>query len=107
MVVKQSESREVPNVTIPKWFVWFLSGVLTIITGIMGYGLTWAMSLSTDVAAIKQQIQGIGTLHASELENVRQRLDSHEQDINKIDDRVRSLERNGHARNDRNVPTAG
>jgi hypothetical protein len=62
-------------VVIPRWFVSFLS----FLTSVVFVGaVLWAWSISNDVSAIKAEIKTTNAMRASELEDVRRRLDRHD-----------------------------
>lgn len=62
-------------IVIPRWFVSFLSFLTSVI--FVG-AVLWAWSISNDVAAIKAELKATNDIRASELEDVRRRLDRHD-----------------------------
>ena len=61
-------------IVIPRWFVSFLS----FLTSVVFVGaVLWAWSISNDVSAIKAEIKATSAARASELEDLRRRLDRH------------------------------
>lgn len=62
-------------IVIPRWFVSFLS----FLTSVVFVGaVLWAWSISNDVSAIKAEIKATSAARASELEDLRRRLDRHD-----------------------------
>ena len=62
-------------IVIPRWFVSFLS----FLTSVVFVGaVLWAWSISNDVSAIKAEVKATNDIRASELEDVRRRLDRHD-----------------------------
>ena len=73
-------------VVVPKWFVSFLSFLSSVVL----VGATfWAWSISADVSAIKAELKAQSELRATELEDVRRRLDRHDELLDKLLDRTR------------------
>lgn len=73
--IVQSNSNGNGYVVIPRWFVSFLS----FLTSVVFVGaVLWAWSISNDVSAIKAEIKTTNAMRASELEDVRRRLDRHD-----------------------------
>ncbi len=62
-------------VVIPRWFVSFLSFLVSVV--FVG-AVLWAWSISNDVSAIKAEVKATNEIRASELDNVRHRLDRHD-----------------------------
>lgn len=62
-------------VVIPRWFVSFLSFLVSVV--FVG-AVLWAWSISNDVSAIKAEVKATNDIRASELEDVRRRLDRHD-----------------------------
>jgi hypothetical protein len=60
------------NVTIPRWFVWFLSIFLTV--SVFG-AVPWANGLAGDITAIRGELRSINRIYDSELRDIRRRLD--------------------------------
>ncbi len=72
-----------PNgyIVVPKWFVSFLS----FLTSVVCVGAVfWAWSISNDVSSIKAEIKATGRLRATEIEDVRRRLDRHDQLLDRL-----------------------
>lgn len=62
-------------IVIPRWFVSFLS----FLTSVVFVGaVLWAWSISNNVSAIKAEIKATSAARASELEDLRRRLDRHD-----------------------------
>jgi hypothetical protein len=62
-------------IVIPRWFVSFLS----FLTSVVFVGaVLWAWSISNDVSAIKAEIKATSAARASELEDLRRRIDRHD-----------------------------
>ena len=62
-------------IVIPRWFVSFLS----FLTSVVFVGaVLWVWSISNDVSAIKAEIKATSAARASELEDLRRRLDRHD-----------------------------
>lgn len=63
-------------VVLPKWFVSFVS----FLTSVVCVGaMVWAWSISADVSAIKADVRAQSELRRTELEDVRRRLDRHDE----------------------------
>ncbi len=62
-------------VVIPRWFVSFLSFLVSVV--FVG-AVLWAWSISNDVSAIKAEVKATNDIRASELVDVRRRLDRHD-----------------------------
>ena len=60
------------TVTVPRWFVWFLSSCITVV--IFGC-IPWANGLASDLSAIHVELKSINRIHDSELTDIRRRLD--------------------------------
>jgi len=72
-------------VVIPRWFVSFLS----FLTSVVFVGaVLWAWSISNDVSAIKAEIKATNAMRASELEDVRRRLDRHDHLFDRLFERL-------------------
>lgn len=63
-------------IVVPKWFVSFLSFLTSIV--LVGAAV-WASSISNDVSTIKAELRATHELRASELQDIRRRLDRHDQ----------------------------
>ena len=70
-----TESNGNGYVVIPRWFVSFLSFLVSVV--FIG-AVLWAWSISNDVSAIKAEVKATNDIRASELEHVRRRLDRHD-----------------------------
>lgn len=68
-------------VVIPKWFVSFLSFLSSVV---FVSAVFWAWSVSSDVSAIKADVRAQSELRRTELEDVRRRLDRHDQLFDRI-----------------------
>lgn len=62
-------------IVIPKWFVSFLSFLCSVV--FVG-AVIWAWSISNDVSTIKAEVRTQNELRNSELEDVRRRLNRHD-----------------------------
>ena len=71
-------------VVIPRWFVSFLSFLVSVV--FVG-AVLWAWSISNDVSAIKAEVKATNDIRASELEDVRRRLDRHDVLFDKLFER--------------------
>jgi len=77
-----------PNgyIVVPKWFVSFLS----FLTSVVCVGAVfWAWSISNDVSSIKAEIKATNELRATALQDVRRRLDRHDQLLDRLMERRR------------------
>jgi hypothetical protein len=63
-------------IIVPKWFVSFLSFVVSVV--FVG-AVLWAYRISNDVSAIKADVRATNEIRATELGDVRRRLDRHDQ----------------------------
>jgi len=63
-------------IVVPKWFVSFLSFLTSVL--LVGAAV-WASTISNDVSTIKADLRATNRLQARELEDVRRRLDRHDQ----------------------------
>jgi len=63
-------------IVVPKWFVSFLSFLTSVV--FVGAAV-WASSISGDVSTIKAELRATNELRATELLDVRRRLDRHDQ----------------------------
>lgn len=62
-------------VVLPRWFVSFLSFLISVV--FVG-AVLWAWAISTDVSAIKAELRAQSELRVTELQDVRRRLDRHD-----------------------------
>ena len=72
-------------VVIPRWFVSFLSFLVSVV--FVG-AVLWAWSISNDVSAIKAEVKATNDIRASELEDVRRRLDRHDLLFDRLFERI-------------------
>ena len=72
-------------VVIPRWFVSFLSFLVSVV--FVG-AVLWAWSISNDVSAIKAEVKATNDIRASELEDVRRRLDRHDVLFDRLFERI-------------------
>jgi hypothetical protein len=63
-------------VVIPKWFVSFLSFVVSVV---FAGAAVWAWQMSADVSAIKAEVRAQNELRSAELEDMRRRLNRHDE----------------------------
>ena len=68
-------------IIVPKWFVSFLSFMTSVV--FIG-AVLWAYRISNDVSAIKADVRATNQVRATELGDVRRRLDRHDQLFDRI-----------------------
>ena len=73
-------------IVVPKWFVSFLSFMTSVV--FVG-AVLWAWSISNDVSGIKAEIRATNELRTTSLQDVRRRLDRHDQLFDRLLERVR------------------
>ena len=73
-------------VVVPRWFVSFLSFMTSVV--FVG-AVLWAWSISNDVSSIKAEIRATNELRATALQDVRRRLDRHDQLFDRLRERGR------------------
>lgn len=71
-------------VILPKWFVSFVSFLSSVVCVAAVF---WAWSISADVSAIKAEVKAQSELRATELEDVRRRLDRHDELFDRLFER--------------------
>jgi hypothetical protein len=71
-------------VVIPKWFVSFLSFVVSVV---FVAAAVWALQMSADVSAIKAEVRAQNELRSAELEDIRRRLNRHDELIDRLRER--------------------
>ena len=71
-------------VVIPRWFVSFLSFVVSVV--FVG-AVLWAWQVSSDVSAIKAEVRAQNELRTAELEDIHRRLARHDELFDRILDR--------------------
>ena len=73
-------------IVVPKWFVSFISFMTSVV--FVG-AVLWAWSISNDVSSIKAEIKATNDLRAAALQDVRRRLDRHDQLFDRLLEQVR------------------
>jgi hypothetical protein len=68
-------------IVLPRWFVSFLSFLSSVVC--VG-AVFWAWTTSADVSAVKAEVRAHGELRRTEFEDVRRRLDRHEELFDRI-----------------------
>jgi hypothetical protein len=68
-------------IVVPRWFASFLSFMVSV--GLVG-AVVWAWGISSDVAAIKAEVKANSDVRASELADIRRRLDRHDELFDRI-----------------------
>lgn len=76
------------NVPIPKWFLWFVGLVLTVVAGLCCAAVPWASRVQSDVSAIKTQILYQGQEFGRRIDRNEVRIDQNTQWLRELEREV-------------------